>query len=47
MTELTEAMYAELPDPVITPAAAYEHIVGGHDRAGRGRRTSPGESARP
>jgi arginine decarboxylase len=29
MTELTEAMYADLPEPVITPAAAYEHIVGG------------------
>jgi arginine/lysine/ornithine decarboxylase len=27
MAELTEAMYAELPQPVITPAAAYAHIV--------------------
>lgn len=27
MTELTEAMYADLPEPVITPAAAYEQLV--------------------
>jgi arginine decarboxylase len=27
MTELAEAMYGEFPEPVITPAAAYEHIV--------------------
>lgn len=29
LTELTEAMYAELPQPVLTPAAAYDHIVAG------------------
>jgi lysine decarboxylase/arginine decarboxylase len=29
MTGLTEAMYAELPEPVVVPAAAYEQLVGG------------------
>jgi arginine decarboxylase len=29
MTELTEGMYANLPDPVLIPAVAYEHIVAG------------------
>lgn len=29
MTELSGAMYAELPEPVVTPAAAFEHIVAG------------------
>ncbi len=29
MTELTEGMYAQLPDPVITPAAAYQQLVNG------------------
>lgn len=29
MTELTEGMYADLPDPVTTPAAAYEQLITG------------------
>jgi arginine decarboxylase len=29
MTDLSEAMYAELPEPVVIPAAAYEQLVGG------------------
>jgi arginine decarboxylase len=29
MTSLTKAMYADLPEPVATPASAYEHLVGG------------------
>jgi arginine decarboxylase len=27
LTELTETMYADLPEPVMTPGTAYEHIV--------------------
>lgn len=30
MTELTEGMYADLPQPVATPAAAYEQLVAGN-----------------
>ena len=29
LAELTEGMYAHLPEPVLTPAAAYERLVGG------------------
>ena len=29
MTDLLEAMYAELPEPVATPAVAYQHLVAG------------------
>jgi arginine decarboxylase len=29
MTELVEAMYSEAPEPVATPASAYEHLVDG------------------
>jgi arginine/lysine/ornithine decarboxylase len=29
VTELTEAMYAELPEPVVVPATAYEQLISG------------------
>ncbi|MEO9174590.1 MAG: Orn/Lys/Arg decarboxylase N-terminal domain-containing protein [Gaiellales bacterium] len=29
LTELTEGMYADLPEPVVTPAVAYEQLVSG------------------